>query len=60
MASVESIELTERFTSAHAASAERSDSPRNEQSLAPVDRGFGAWSFVSFYSVIRPLFTNNT
>jgi hypothetical protein len=53
MASVESVELSERFTSS-VLSVTSSNSPRNEQTLPPVDRGTGAWSFVSVLSFLPP------
>jgi hypothetical protein len=59
-ARVESIELSERFPSAPAPSVERSDLPRNEHILAPVDRGFAAWSFVRIHVVVLPLNTDST
>jgi hypothetical protein len=44
--SAETIEFAMR-NSAQPATASSSEMTRNEHALAPVDRGFGAWSFVN-------------
>jgi hypothetical protein len=60
MASTESMELSEGSPHTRTMSMVGTDLPRNEQTLPPVDRGSGAWSFVSVFVLAHELSADNT